>query len=265
MLGFSPLSTNPLSAIDDILRLESSALLDSISIIDSSTFIKFFESSFPSIISKLEVTSKNVIRSESDIVFSIETIPSSRIKIPESAVFLNKSEISANYLSLVTSNSVLDVYSKLELNSYLSNSNSAIFSQSTELLTFAKINFFSSSDLPVISSLELFGHSKLPSQSMFSTDVDLVSEVLSRTIGNIVLPISSTFELDQYIKSYIDLNLDTQSNLIFNPSTVSFNSSNFQIVGILSGNISQVNRDIVYYMLYMDKIKPFNLYIAKVK
>lgn len=265
MLGFSPLSTNPLSAIDDILRLESSALLDSMSIIDSSTFIKFFESSFPSIISKLEVTSKNVIRSEADIVFSVEAIPSSRIKIPESAVFLNKSEISANYLSLVTSNSVLDIYSKLELNSYLSNSNSAIFSQSTELLTFAKINFFSSSDLPVISSLESFGHSKLPSQSMFSTDVDLVSEVLSRTIGNIVLPINSTFELDQYIKSYIDLNLDAQSNLIFNPSTVSFNSSNFQIVGILSGNISQVNRDIVYYMLYMDKIKPFNLYIAKVK
>lgn len=265
MLGFSPLSTNPLSAIDDILRLESSALLDSISIIDPSAFIKFFGNSSYLIAGELDAFSRNVTYSNSDINFRAEVFPGSKIKIPENTIFLNKSEISANYLSLVNSNSVLDVYSKLELNSYLSNSNSAIFAQSTELLTFAKIKFFSSSDLPAISSLESFSNSKLLLDSTFISNCELISSILSRTVGNVILPVDSKFELSQYIKSHIDLNLNIKSELTLVPSIKFFDSSNFEVVAILSGNISQVNRDIVYYILYVDKIRPFNLYIAKVK
>ena len=72
MLGFSPLSTNPLSAIDDILRLESSALLDSISIIDPSAFIKFFGNSSYLIAGYLYGLYSYVTFSNSDINFGAE-------------------------------------------------------------------------------------------------------------------------------------------------------------------------------------------------
>ena len=54
-------------------------------------------------------------------------------------------------------------------------------------------------------------------------------------------------------------------NIDTNLSNTAFVSANLDIVTILQANFSQKNGDIVYYVVYTDKIKPFNLTIARVK
>ena len=48
-------------------------------------------------------------------------------------------------------------------------------------------------------------------------------------------------------------------------ASISYNSADLNIIAIIDANFSQVNRDIVYYVVYTDKIKPFNMNIVRVK
>lgn len=103
----------------------------------------------------------------------------------------------------------------------------------------------------------LFINSSIEVQTLFS------SEYLARTIGISDLIVSSTFDVDSYIKILDSISIDAQISLDALLGARYSNEANLEIIGILSSNLSQRNRDIVYYILAINQKTPFELKILR--
>jgi hypothetical protein len=266
MLGFSSLSESPFADIaGDIMRLESSALLDSLSIINPSAIIKFFSTASAQIESQLISSGNNIFKASSSFNGEAVVFPGTLIKIPDGSIFINESAVSANYLSRINSPVVLDVQSNLVLSSYLSFKSNAIFKAQGEILPFASIKLYPNSKFDIQSILSSNGNIDIVSNSIFSVDSKVAGKVLSRAIGNANLLAESSINLSPFFKTYLSSNIEVLSNFESLLTAKFFESANFEVVAVLSSNISQINRDIVYYVVYTDKVQPFNMFIARVK
>lgn len=109
------------------------------------------------------------------------------------------------------------------------------------------------------SKILLFINSSIEIQSLFSV------EYLARTIGLSDLIENSSFDVDSYIKVLDSIAIDAQISLDALLGARYNNELNLEIVGILSSNLSQRNRDIVYYILAINQKTPFELKILRTK
>ena len=186
MLGFSALGEAPLAALSgDAIRIESSTLLDSNFLLDSSLSLKYF----PQQILNIDTS----ILSDSKVVSNIST------------------ELAARFdLSL---SSLVQISNSTDLSSTFSVDGSAIL--------------------------------KVISDALLQTNVDL--------------------SLASLVKTYAASDINILFNIDPVLSNTAFVSANLEILTILQADFSRVNGDIVYYVVYTDKIKPFNLTIARVK
>lgn len=107
------------------------------------------------------------------------------------------------------------------------------------------------------SKILLFANSSMEVETLFS------SEYLARTIGISDLITNSTFDVDSYIKILDSISIDTQTSLDALLGARYSNQANLEIMGILSSNLSQRNRDIVYYILAINQKTPFELKILR--
>lgn len=107
------------------------------------------------------------------------------------------------------------------------------------------------------SKILLFANSSMEVETLFS------SEYLARTIGISDLIASSTFDVDSYIKILDSISIDTQTSLDALLGARYSNQANLEIMGVLSSNLSQRNRDIVYYILAINQKTPFELKILR--
>lgn len=130
----------------------------------------------------------------------------------------------------------------------------------------SKIKFYQiSNPMEVTAGLEgdskilLLANSSIEVQTLFS------SEYLARTIGISDLIANSTFSVDSYIKVLDSISIDILTSLDALLAARYNNETNLEIIGILSSNLSQRNRDIVYYILAIDRERPFDLKILRTK
>lgn len=103
-------------------------------------------------------------------------------------------------------------------------------------------------------------NSNLDISSQFSPEYLIYALGLSEFAAN------SSFSAVQYITALNSVALQVDSNLYAAINAInSNNSANFEVVALLAANLSQMNGDIVYYIVYTDKVKSFNLTIARTK
>lgn len=130
----------------------------------------------------------------------------------------------------------------------------------------SKIKFYQISDqLQIDGAVESEGKILLLANSSLETDVVFSSEYLTRTIGVSDFIESSNFSIDSYIKILDSISFDIDVSLDALLGAKYYNETNLEIMGILSSNLSQRNRDIVYYILAINQKTPFELKILRTK
>jgi len=172
---------------------------------------------------------------------------------------LSGDAIRLEFSSLLDSNFSLD--SKLSLTYFpkqtLSIDTSLI--NDSKLVSNVSSNLITQFDSSINSLIRIASLSTL--SSSFSVDaiayLKIISDVLLQ--NNIDLSLASS------IKTYADSELDMLFKLDPVLSSTAFVSADLQIIMALKADFSRSNGDIVYYVVYTDKIKPFNLTIARVK
>jgi hypothetical protein len=186
MLGFASLCEAPLSTLSgDAIRLESSALLDSNFILESTLSARYFP--------------QQILTIDTNLLLDA----------------VNRSNISSNLITQFD----------LAINSLIRTSGSSAISIDTSIQTNNII--------------------KILNDILIQSNIDMQLSSFIKTVGSSNLPIN--FLLEPVL------------------SNTSFNSADLEIVMAFQSNFSQVNGDIVYYIVYTDKIKPFNMTIARVK
>ena len=105
----------------------------------------------------------------------------------------------------------------------------------------------------------------ISSDANLNVESQVLSQSLIQIINQITIDSNTSIQSDSFIRSLISTDLNIEFSVDANPANISFNSVNFEIIATLQSNFSQVNRDIVYYVLYREKNKPFTLNIARVK
>lgn len=130
----------------------------------------------------------------------------------------------------------------------------------------SKIKFYQVSN-PMEVTAGLDGDSKILLLANSSVEVQTLfsAEYLARTIGISDLIASSTFNVDSYIKVLDSIAIDISVSLDALLAARYSNEANLEIIGVLSSNLSQRNRDIVYYILAIDRERPFDLKILRTK
>lgn len=122
-----------------------------------------------------------------------------------------------------------------------------------------------SNPIQIDANLDSSGKILLISNSSIDVNAIFTSEYLTRTIGVSDLIESSNFDVDSYIKILDSISIEVDSNLDAILGAVYSNSANFDVLGIMSSNLSHRNRDIVYYILAINKEEPFILNILRAK
>jgi hypothetical protein len=72
-------------------------------------------------------------------------------------------------------------------------------------------------------------------------------------------------DISSYIRTLASAELNIDGELYPFPKLVSFNSADLNVVAAFQSNFSISNPDFVYYIVYTEKVKPFNLTIVRVK
>lgn len=266
MLGFSPFSTEPLSSIiAEVFRLESSAELDSISVTNGEAVLKYLISAQSNALSELysnEVVSYKLIstlESHSDLILR------SSIQLPETSILLNNANISLDLLTKTHSATSLSVISTAVFNEYLTSKINSVFTSSSEIAEFGKIQFKLNSNLDIISDLFASGNPRYYVNSTLDCSVNFSGTDFLRTIGNTLLSCEVQISDSAIITSYLDLSLNQQTELLGNSISISKLYSEFDIISVFTTNLSRRDRDIVYYILAIQKESPFDLKILRIK
>lgn len=266
MLGFLPLSTEPLSSvIAEVFRLESSAQLDSISITSGEAILKYLISAQSNALSELysnEVVSYKLI---STLESYSDLISVSSIQLPETSILLNNSNISFDLLTKTHAATSLDVISTTVFNEYLTSKINSVFTTNSEISEFGKIQFKLNSNLDVANEIIASGYPRYYINSELDSSVNFTGVDFLRTIGNTLLGCNVEISDAATITSYLDLSLNQQAELLANPISVSRLYSEFDIISVFTTNLSRRDRDIVYYILAIQKESPFDLKILRIK
>lgn len=267
MLGFSSLAENPLSGLmAEIFKLEASSLLESISIINGNGLIKFFNNSISQVTSELNGFLINKSLSTADLYILSELETSSKIKVPSNTVFAGNSSFDLDYLTRVTAGQSLDIFSSTILDSYIRTRFNVEINNFSNFEPVGTIKLFDSFNFTGISNVNSFPVIRLSESSYIFNESDFLSEVSSRVIGNIIAESSANIDNPEVlIKSYISMNFNADAEFYTYLSNISFNEVNFEIIGVFSSNLSQRNRDVVYYILAIEKSKPLELKILRAK
>ena len=106
---------------------------------------------------------------------------------------------------------------------------------------------------------------QVPASADFSNNSSISTDYSIRVISETLLQINSNLESFPLLKVIAGSNINISSVLDATIATLSFNGANLQIIAVIDATFSQVNRDVVYYVVYTDKIKPFNMTIVRVK
>ena len=93
----------------------------------------------------------------------------------------------------------------------------------------------------------------------------LSSDYAMNVIAETLLQVNSNLESSSLLKILASSDINISSILDATITTLSFNGADLQIIAVIDASFSQVNQDIVYYVVYTNKIKPFNMTIARVK
>lgn len=178
-----------------------------------------------------------------------------------------ESELFSQYLN--KSHGSIDLNSEpyFFIDSYLKNYNLSTLNAVVNFQPFAKLSFSgSSSNFEVLTGAVSDSKIKIFDSIDLNTEVTFLSNYLSRTIGDIVLNNQANVLFYPNYKTYG--NWITESNIQFSPSSqIKFydNLSDMRVIGIVTTNLSQRNRDIVYYILAINKEEPFELKILRSK
>jgi hypothetical protein len=181
--------------------------------------------------------------------------------------FSTKSEFLSFYLSRSTGSTNLNGEIATVLDGFLKNYNIIDLNAVANLSPFASVSFANNNAILNIEAVTTSeGIIKNYGFSNFISEVEFLSSYLSRTVGGFTGNIESEFFPTPNYKTYGsfigngNINIQLDSKLKFYD-----NLSNMEVVGTIVVNLSQRNRDIVYYILAIDRSKPFELQILRSK
>lgn len=178
-----------------------------------------------------------------------------------------KSEFFSQYLNKSHGGIDLNSETYFLIDSYLKNYNLSTLNAVVNFQPFAKLSFSgSSSNFEILTGAVSDSKIKIFDSIDLNTEATFLSNYLSRTIGDIVLNNQANVLFYPNYKTYG--NWITESNIQFSPSSqIKFydNLSDMRVIGIVTTNLSQRNRDIVYYILAINKEEPFELKILRSK
>lgn len=173
------------------------------------------------------------------------TLSGDAIRLESSALldsnFLLDPKLSLIYYPQQTLSIDMDLLS----DSYLISNINADLQSQFDLLVDSFVQISNTTDLASSFSIESSAYLKIISDILLGSNIDL--------------------SLAPLIKTYVDSELDIIFRVDPILSNTSFVSANLEIITMLQADFSRKNGDIVYYIVYTDKIKPFNLTIARVK
>lgn len=106
---------------------------------------------------------------------------------------------------------------------------------------------------------------QIPVFGNLNLESSLSSDFLIKIISETLIGVNSNLESSSLLKVLGSSNININSILDGTIASLSFNGADLQVIGIIDASFSQINRDIVYYVVYTDKIKPFNMTIVRVK
>lgn len=266
MLGFNALSTEPLSSIlSDIIRLESGGNLDSFSIIDPSSFINSFNSCDLLNYSYINTNTKSNIYNS--LVFNnLSSLQSNNsLYIVQNKLFVNHAEVAFNTLNKVISPTSLEIYSKIELGNYIKYKLSQNIISHTDVFPFAILRNFNSVSPDIRTSLDINTKLWTGGGVDIGGESSILLNSLGRIIGNSLSSAYSNVDLNRFIRVFDNIQIENNSSFDIILSNRKEESIYFNSVGVLLANLSEVNRDIVYYILTINPEEPFNLYISRSK
>lgn len=265
----------PSSSIYDVIsnllnspknKIDTSFLLNIDSGFESRSFIKFYNDS--QIISNVEIESfgKNIYPLYGNLNLDSSLLENNRLLISGNGNLDSDIRFILNYFNKIdaTSNilSNIETLSSASLKSFVATT----MDIDCELDLVAKMRLFPQSEsFNSIGNINL--SPKIVINSDFTSDIDVIltSSYLSRTIGNIEINSNTAFDPSSYLKTYNDSSLLVDSNLSPLIGAKYKLSSDIDILGVIFSNLSLRNRDIVYYILAINKEEPFELKILRSK
>ena len=178
-----------------------------------------------------------------------------------------ESELFSQYLN--KSHGSIDLNSEpyFFIDAYLKNYNLSTLNAIVNIQPFAKLSFSGSgSNFQILTEIVSDSKIKIVDSIDLNAEATFLSNYLSRTVGNLIASVDSNVLFYPNYKTYG--NWIIESNIEFFPSAISKfynNLSNMTVVGVLTTNLSQRNRDVVYYILAIDQERPFELQILRSK
>lgn len=106
---------------------------------------------------------------------------------------------------------------------------------------------------------------RIPASGNLQNSSLLLSDSLIKIVNSLDLSVNSILDSSSLLKVLGSANLNVNSIVDGTISSISFNGADLQVIAVIDANFSRVNGDIVYYVVYADKIKPFNMNIVRVK
>ena len=164
-----------------------------------------------------------------------------------------------NLRAEIVSSSEVDISSKIvsEISSIISND----FNIEVDSL----LKNFNSTILSGISDSEQDGKILILSNSQFDSSATISSEYITRTLGLSDINIDSGFNVDSFIRVIDSVSLDANSNVDALIGAIYYNQADFNVYAVITSNLSQVNRDIVYYILTINREDSYVFNILRVK
>lgn len=251
----------------EVNTVEASALLGAVLNLLSSPNIKFYNSSTLNNISNVDTSSILKFYNNSDFNFSGMLEGNEKLFINSYSDLELKSEFLSQYFIKTNGSILLDNNGRAIFNSFIKNYNISNLATISNLDLFGKL-VFSNNESIFNFNLDFISNSKIKtfSNSNLDNEVQFLSTYLNRVIGNFSADIDFNFSLNPNYKTYGDWIIN--SNVVFesfHETKFYGNTANFDIVGILASNLSQRNRDVVYYILAIDQERPFELQILRSK
>ena len=252
----------------DKIQLESNILLkDVISFLGITSLKTRMASNINSVANFIPSSKQKNYNSAQDLNNKVVIQAIDRLFIPGQSSANIESELFATYLNRSTGNVNFDNKFETIVSSILKNYNLSDLDIKANLDLFAIVTsanneslFTTNSTLNSSAKLKVYNN-----QSEFNSEVLFFKDYLSRTLGAFLGDIHGEIDLSPNYKTYASSILD--SDIIFDVSSKIrfYNLSDMEIIGTVVANLSHRNRDIVYYILAIDRSKPFELQILRSK
>lgn len=178
-----------------------------------------------------------------------------------------RSEFLVQYLNKTNANGNFDSRSEAIVSSILKNFNLIDLNNITEFVPFITVLFGRNEALLEINSeSNLTSSVKTFNNSSLNTESEFLKEYLIRVIGDFSNDINSELLISPSYKTFTNSTISSNINLS-SSSKIKFydNLSDMKVIGVITTNLSQRNRDIVYYILAIDQERPFELKILRSK